>query len=141
MRDSSSLTLLELYRQQHERSVSLIIQGIGRKALDAAYARGRAMTIDEIVAFATEDRQHLKPTAPVKAAPETELTRRQLEIARLVGDDLTNRQIAVRLYLSERTVETHVTNILNRLGFSSRMQISRWVAESASAVAYSERPT
>jgi len=50
-----------------------------------------------------------------------------LEIARLIADDLSNKQIAARLFLSERTVEAHVTNILNRLGLNSRVQISRWI--------------
>ena len=58
-----------------------------------------------------------------------ELTPRQLEIARLIADDLTNRQIADRLFLSERTVETHITNMLNKLGLNSRVQLSRWIAE------------
>jgi DNA-binding CsgD family transcriptional regulator len=133
VRDLGSLTLIELYRQQHERSVSVIIQGIGRKALDATYTRGRAMTIDEGVAFAVEGTQPWRPAPPVKAAPDTGLTRRQLEIARLVADDLTNKQIAARLFLSERTVETHVTNILNKLGLNSRTQISRWLAEQTGA--------
>ena len=129
VRDSSSLTLIELYRQQHERSVSLVTRRIGQKAYDEAYARGRAMTIDEGVAFAVEDKPPAKPTPPVKSAPDPELTNRQLEIARLIAEDLTNRQIAERLFLSERTVETHITNILNKLGLNSRIQLSRWIAE------------
>jgi predicted ATPase/DNA-binding CsgD family transcriptional regulator len=129
VRDLSSITLIELYRQQHERSVSTIIRGIGQRALDAAYARGRAMTIDEGVAFAVEDKPAPKPAPPVKSASDTVLSRRQLEIARLIADDLTNRQIADRLFLSERTVETHITNILNKLGLNSRVQLSRWIAE------------
>jgi predicted ATPase/DNA-binding CsgD family transcriptional regulator len=129
VRDLSSITLIELYRQQHEQSVSIIIRAIGRKAFDAAYARGRAMTIDEGVAFAVEDKPTRKPVTPVKSASDTELTRRQLEIARLIADDLTNRQIADRLFLSERTVETHITNMLNKLGLNSRVQLSRWIAE------------
>jgi len=129
VRDVSSLTLIELHRQQHEQSVSIIIRGIGQNAFDAAYAQGRAMTIDEGVAFAVADKQAAKPPPAAKAASDTELTRRQLEIARLIADDLTNRQIADRLFLSERTVETHITNILNKLGLNSRVQLSRWVAE------------
>jgi len=127
--DESSLSLLDLHRHQHEQSVSLIIRGTGRALFDTAYAQGRAMTIGEGVAFAVADKQAAKPLPAVKAASDTELTRRQLEIARLIAEDLTNRQIAERLFLSERTVETHITNILNKLGLNSRVQLSRWVAE------------
>jgi predicted ATPase/DNA-binding CsgD family transcriptional regulator len=141
VRDSSSLTLIELYREQHERSASIAIHGLGEKAFDAAFARGRAMTCDVGVAFVEEPEAHSRSAPSVKAAPETELTCRQLEIAQLVAEDLTNRQIAARLFLSERTVETHITNILNKLGLSSRIQISRWVVESApAAAATSARP-
>ena len=129
VRDSSSLTLIELHRQQHERSVLIIVRGIGQKTFDTAYSRGRAMTIDEGVAFAVEDKPAHKLAPPVKSAPDTAITPRQLEIARLIADDLTNRQIADRLFLSERTVETHITNILNKLGLNSRIQLSRWIAE------------
>jgi predicted ATPase/DNA-binding CsgD family transcriptional regulator len=138
--DASSLTLIELYREQHQRTVSTVIQGIGQKAFDAAFARGRAMTIDEGVFFAEAGSARPEPSAYVaRPEPHAVLTGRQLEIARLVADDLTNRQIADRLFLSERTVETHITNILNKLGLASRVQISRWVAESAPAVPYYER--
>ena len=57
------------------------------------------------------------------------LTGRQLDIARLVADDLSNAQVADRLFLSERTVETHITNIFNKLGLNSRIQLSRWMAD------------
>ena len=68
-----------------------------------------------------------QPEPAVKPELRPVLTGRQLEIARLIADDLSNRQIAARLFLSERTVETHVTNMLNKLGLNSRIQISRWV--------------
>ncbi len=68
--------------------------------------------------------------APVaRSRPPSALTSRQLDIARLVAADLTNKQIAARLFLSERTVETHITNILNKLGLGSRLQLSRWMAD------------
>ena len=109
--------------------MSLVTRAMGQRTFDAVFAQGRAMTIDEGVAFAVEDKQPRE--APVKAASGGELTRRQLEIARLIADDLTNRQIADRLFLSERTVETHITNMLNKLGLNSRIQLSRWLAEGA----------
>jgi class 3 adenylate cyclase/DNA-binding CsgD family transcriptional regulator len=55
------------------------------------------------------------------------LTRRQREIASLVAQGLTNREVAERLVLSERTVESHVEQIRTRLGVRSRTQIVGWV--------------
>jgi predicted ATPase/DNA-binding CsgD family transcriptional regulator len=129
VRAASSVTLNELFRPQHEQSASIAVQGIGKQAFDAAFARGRAMTIDEGVAFAVKDEHSPKPVATVKAQPHAPLTRRESEIARLIADNLANRQIATKLFLSERTVETHVTNILNKLGLNSRIQLSHWVSE------------
>lgn len=56
------------------------------------------------------------------------LSRREQEVATLVAEGLSNRQIAHRLRLSERTAENHVTHILNKLGFDSRARIAAWYA-------------
>jgi DNA-binding NarL/FixJ family response regulator len=87
------------------------------------------MTLGQGAAFAVEDKQPPTPTSAATPGLRAGLIRRQLDIARLVADDLSNKQIADRLFLSERTVETHVTNILNKLGLNSRVQISRLVQE------------
>jgi DNA-binding CsgD family transcriptional regulator len=55
------------------------------------------------------------------------LTRRELEVAELVGRGLTNRQIAERLVLSERTAQNHVQHILTKLGLANRSQVAVWV--------------
>ncbi|MFF1953478.1 helix-turn-helix transcriptional regulator, partial [Kitasatospora herbaricolor] len=73
------------------------------------------------------------PTAAVKSVtqssePETPLTRREREIAGLVAKGLPNKDIAERLVISPRTVETHVQNVLTKLGFTSRTQIARLFA-------------
>jgi non-specific serine/threonine protein kinase len=141
-REVSALTLAEPFRPQHAQSVAVAVRGIGQGPFDAAFARGRAMTIDEGVAFALGRKHRPRPAPAVKTEPQTVLTRRQLEIARLIAGDLSNRQIAARLFVSERTVETHVTNILNKLGLSSRIQLSRWMAEltEPEATAAEKRP-
>lgn len=58
----------------------------------------------------------------------TPLSVRELEVASLVSEGLTNRAIAQRLHLSERTAENHVKNILDKLGMDSRTQIAAWMA-------------
>jgi DNA-binding NarL/FixJ family response regulator len=64
------------------------------------------------------------PTGRVTGA----LSPREGEVSALVAEGLSNRDIAARLFVSERTAENHVQNILNKLGFSNRAQIAAWVA-------------
>ena len=66
-------------------------------------------------------------TATVERATDP-LGKREREVAQLIAEGLSNKEIATRLFLSERTVETHVYNILNKLGFSSRASIASWVS-------------
>jgi DNA-binding NarL/FixJ family response regulator len=69
----------------------------------------------------------------------SQLTKREVEILYLVGRGLTNREIAQKLYITEGTVKTHVTHILNRLNFRNRSQIavyangsdSKWIEQKA----------
>jgi DNA-binding NarL/FixJ family response regulator len=56
------------------------------------------------------------------------LTPREREVAALVAQGLTNRQIATSAHISERTAESHVQHILTKLGFATRTQIASWVA-------------
>jgi DNA-binding NarL/FixJ family response regulator len=58
-----------------------------------------------------------------------DLTRREREVARLITEGKSNREIADALVIAERTVEGHVSNILSKLGFRSRAQVSAWVVE------------
>lgn len=69
------------------------------------------------------------------------LTRREREIAELVAEGLTNREIATKLFISERTAESHVEQIRGKLGFRSRTQVAAWwVSGRATAPAAQARP-
>jgi DNA-binding CsgD family transcriptional regulator len=61
------------------------------------------------------------------------LSPRELEVAELVADGLTNSAIAARLFVSRATVSSHVTHILGKLGFTSRAQIAAWVVSTGAA--------
>jgi DNA-binding CsgD family transcriptional regulator len=62
------------------------------------------------------------------AAGDSPLSPRELEVARLVGRGLTNKQIGQTLYVSERTAENHVQHILTKLGLRNRSQIAAWAS-------------
>ena len=80
-----------------------------------------------------------RPTAPNASTRELEqaigaanpLTRREREIARLISDGLTNRAIADRLVLSERTVEGHVRSTLAKLQLTNRTELAAWALREA----------
>jgi DNA-binding NarL/FixJ family response regulator len=74
---------------------------------------------------------HTRPLSPKQAAKQAYggLTAREREIAALIAQEKFNREIADVLVLSERTIETHVSNIMFKLGFTSRKQIANWAIE------------
>ena len=61
----------------------------------------------------------------------TSLTKREREVAAYVAEGLTNRDIADRLVISDRTVESHVEHIRNKLGVRSRAQVATWAVATA----------
>jgi len=88
-----------------------------------AYDAGHRLSRDEAIELALDD----------AARPEAAelLTRRETEIAALVAEGLTNREIADRLVISQRTADTHVQNVRTKLGVHNRAQITAWVVSSA----------
>lgn len=72
-----------------------------------------------------------KPASPTRAAKAAfgGLTEREREVVRLVAQGKSNSEIADTLVVAKRTVETHINNILYKLGFSSRTQIALWAVE------------
>jgi non-specific serine/threonine protein kinase len=116
---SAHRDLVNRWRQQAER-----LLGPGNAV--AAWRAGEDMPAPDAVATA---RATLAPISARAAG----LSPREQQTATLVADGLTNREIAERLHLSERTVENHVQHVLNKLGARSRAQIAAWMSRQASA--------
>jgi predicted ATPase/DNA-binding CsgD family transcriptional regulator len=96
-------------------------------ALDAGTTVAEALErIEALAALLSDD-------AAVSDVDPSDLTARQLEVAKLVAQGFTNKQIAQRLGISRFTAETHVRNILERLGAASRSEIATWATHDALA--------
>ncbi|MGY1679802.1 ATP-binding protein [Geodermatophilus sp. SYSU D01176] len=100
-------------------------RALGEQRWRARYAEGSALERAAAVALALGEGPAAGTPEPPPSGP---LTRRQREVADLVAQGLTDREIAARLVISPRTAESHVEQILTRLGFRSRAQIAAWTA-------------
>jgi non-specific serine/threonine protein kinase len=126
---SVPMPILEPLRPDHDRAVSDARSAIGAGRFETAHRAGLRMTRDQVVDFALEVRP---PAARVVVGQhqlaDAVLSRREMEVAELVAEGATNAQVATRLFISERTVESHVRSIFNKLGVDTRLQMARWVA-------------
>ncbi|WP_420879497.1 ATP-binding protein [Rhodococcus sp. (in: high G+C Gram-positive bacteria)] len=113
-------------RFNRDEARALCERALGERAFDTAVRRGCDLTLDEVVDFAVDDR--LPQEEPAERAA-TDLTPREQEVAELVAQGLTNKAIAEKLVISQRTVQGHVEHALAKLGFNSRTQIAAWVVE------------
>lgn len=122
MRESIGAALRPVDRPLFDRDLAEARRKVGGRAYDAHWGRGREMVFDQAVEFA------LSPGRVARRA-KTELSQRESQVARMIARGLTNRQIASELFISERTVDTYVENVLNKLGFDKRAQIAAWAAK------------
>ena len=108
-----------------EQAKARVLGDLGGRAYEAARKQGAQMRQDDVIAYALREKAAAdEPTSA--AAPQ--LTRREQEVAGLVTAGLSNKDIASRLVISQRTAEGHIEHILTKLGFNSRAQIAAWVA-------------
>jgi DNA-binding NarL/FixJ family response regulator len=104
------------------------------EAWERLWAEGQEMTLDGAIAYAQtvsdfDELRGSRSRLDRASRPPGGLTRRELEVALLVAQGKSNREIADAFVIAERTVEGHVSNILSKLWFRSRTQVSIWVME------------
>jgi DNA-binding NarL/FixJ family response regulator len=124
-----------MHRFAHDEVEREVRARLGPDPFAKAYAEGAQCSPEEAVSLAMQKRPVAETAA--EGIPDhvgrSLLTRREKEVAALVADGLTNREIASTLVISPRTAESHVENIMSKLGFSSRSQIASWLADQAAA--------
>ena len=113
------------YHEECERQTR---RAMSEQAIGAARREGAALGFDAAVAYALGEQT--PPTPASAAGASTTPTKRERQVADLIAEGLTNKEIAARLVISPRTAQGHVEHLLSKLGFTSRAQIAAWVVES-----------
>jgi DNA-binding CsgD family transcriptional regulator/tetratricopeptide (TPR) repeat protein len=121
-------------RAMYTQDLAALRAHLGEAAFAAAQAEGRAMTLEDLLAAPkppatlTESPSVTPLSVPAQAFPDG-LTRREVDVLRLIAQGLTDGQIAERLVISPHTVNFHLTSIYRKIQVSSRSAATRYAIE------------
>lgn len=121
IRRRMGLVRFAIHTLRHDASVAALRDAMGTKDFDAARVEGAAWSISEAIRRAGRNLGRQK-------RPDTgwgALTPAELDVVRLVCEGLSNNDIAGRLFISPRTVQTHLTRVYGKLGLTSRVQLAQ----------------
>jgi len=108
-----------MYQAGYDAVLTRVRQTLGQNAFDAAWAEGAALSTEEAIAYAQRGRgERKRPTSGWGS-----LTPMERDVVGLVREGLGNKDIGARLFISPRTVQTHLTHVYAKLGVTSRVQL------------------
>jgi DNA-binding CsgD family transcriptional regulator len=114
----------EVHKADRDGAIVALRKALGDTAFDAVWTEGAALSTDEAIAYAQRGRGGRKrPTSGWGS-----LTSAELDVVRLVSEGLASKDIATRLFVSPRTVQTHLTHVYAKLGLTSRVQLAKEAA-------------
>ena len=109
----------KIYDAGYETSVAALRDAMGDEELESAWAEAAALSTEEAIAYAQRGRgERKRPTSGWASLTPTER-----DVVQLVSEGLANKDIATRLFVSPRTVQTHLTHVYTKLGLTSRVQL------------------
>jgi DNA-binding CsgD family transcriptional regulator len=126
-RQRVGMVRFKVWDASYQTSIALLRDAMGDNDFDHAWAEGAALSTEEAIARA--QRGHGERKRPTSGWAS--LTPTERDVVRLVSEGLTNDDIAARLLVSPRTVQTHVTHVYTKLGLHSRIQLIREAARHA----------
>ena len=127
IRQRIGVVRFKIYDAEYENSLGALRDAMGEEDFAAAWAEGTALSTDEAIAYAQRGRGGRKRPSSGWAS----LTPTERDVVRLVSEGLANKDIATRLFVSPRTVQTHLTHVYTKLGLTSRMQLAQEAARHA----------
>jgi DNA-binding NarL/FixJ family response regulator len=124
IRQRMGVVRFKIYDAGYEASVAALRDALGEHDFECAWAEGAAMSTEEAIVYVQRGRGERKRPAKGWAS----LTPTELDVVRLVSEGLGNKDIATRLFVSPRTVQTHLTHVYSKLGLTSRVQLAQEAA-------------
>jgi predicted ATPase/class 3 adenylate cyclase/DNA-binding CsgD family transcriptional regulator len=121
IRERSGEVRWKIYEADYAATVQRLRDAMGDNDFDLAWQEGAAMSRDEAIAYAQRGRGERKRASSGWAS----LTPAELDVVRLVSEGLGNKDIAARLFVSPRTVQSHLTRVYTKLGLASRVQLAQ----------------
>lgn len=119
LRQRAGQVRFEIFDAIHAAAMTALRDAMGDEDYDSAWAEGAMLSTEEAIAYAQRRRgKRKRPTSGWASLTPTEC-----DVVRLVSEGLANNDIATRLFVSPRTVQTHLTHVYTKLGFSSRVQL------------------
>ncbi len=129
IRERRGAVRFKVWDADHHAAVAALRDAMGQQDFDAAWTEGAALSTEEAIAYAQRGRgQRKRPTSGWASLTPTER-----DVVRLVSDGLGNNDIATRLFISPRTVQTHLTHVYTKLGLTSRVQLVQEAARHSTA--------
>ena len=124
MRKRTGEARFAVHQADYDKWVTMTRDALVTNQFDAAWSEGATLNTEEAIAYAQRGRGERKRPSSGWAS----LTPAELDVARLISEGLANKDIATRLFISPRTVETHLTHVYAKLGLSSRVQLAQEAA-------------
>ena len=124
IRQRSGHVRFKIFDGFYEASVTALRDAMGEKDFESAWAEGAALSTEEAITYAQRRRGERKRPSSGWAS----LTPTERDVVRLVSEGLANNDIATRLFVSPRTVQTHLTHVYSKLGLTSRVQLAQEAA-------------
>jgi DNA-binding CsgD family transcriptional regulator len=124
VRQATGIVRFKVWDDGYAASVNTVRDALGDNDFDSAWAEGAALSTLEAIAYARRGHSDRKRPATGWSA----LTPTEHDVVRLVTEGLANKDIATRLFVSPRTVQSHLTHVYNKLGVNSRVQLAQEAA-------------
>ncbi|WP_234794315.1 helix-turn-helix transcriptional regulator [Mycolicibacterium flavescens] len=124
VREDTGAVRFGVYQRDHAAAVAACRVGLGDNAFQTLWAEGAGLTPGQAIAYALRGRgERKRPSSGWESLTPTEI-----DVVRLVKEGLGNKDIAARLFISHRTVQTHLTHVYSKLGLTSRVQLAQEAA-------------